>query len=160
MLKALIIFICLIHNIGVSFDYERETHAKRKIIKSFPISENEKYISFILEGTWTDNLGNYGLIEQASFVFLKNNDVVELDGYGKTIYQNNEETYFRGYRNRQEKDVGVGQTEVLNSTEPLKPLIGLTCPYAVKFFKETAYAYSKCKITEDQKKILSDISQK
>ena len=159
MLKFLIIFLLCIHNICISFDYERETHAKRKIIKSFPISENEKYISFILEGTWTDNLGNYGLIEQASFVFLKNNDVVELDGYGKTTYQNNEETYFRGYRNRQEKDAGVGKTEVLNSTETLKPLIGMICPYAVKFFKETAYAFSKCKITEDQKKVLSNISQ-
>ncbi len=143
MLKFLIIFLLCIHNICISFDYERETHAKRKIIKSFPISENEKYISFILEGTWTDNLGNYGLIEQASFVFLKNN----------------EETYFRGYRNRQEKDAGVGQTEVLNSTETLKPLIGMICPYAVKFFKETAYAFSKCKITENQKKVLSNISQ-
>ena len=57
------------------------------------------------------------------------------------------------------KDAGVGKTEVLNSTEPLKPLIGMICPYAVKFFKETAYAFSKCKITENQKKVLSNISQ-
>ena len=70
-------------SICLSFDYEVETHAKREVIKTFPISANEKYISFILEGTWTDNLGNYGLMEQASFVLLKNDNVIELDGYGK-----------------------------------------------------------------------------
>ena len=56
-------------------------------------------------------------------MLLKNNDVIELDGYGKTIYQNNHETYFRGYRNRQEKDAGVGQTLVLNATDGLISLI-------------------------------------
>ena len=98
------IFLYLLSSTCLSFDYEVETHAKREVIKTFPISANEKYISFILEGTWTDNLGNYGLMEQASFVLLKDDNVIELDGYGKTIYQNDEETYFRGYRNRQVKD--------------------------------------------------------
>jgi len=157
--KILITTIFLINNVLFSFDYEIETHAKRTIIKSIPISENEKYISFTLEGTWTDNLGNYGLMEQASYVILNNNDVVELDGYGKRIYQNNQETYFRGFRNRQEKDSGVGQTVILNSTQNLKSLVGMVCPYAVKFFNNTAYAFAKCKITDEQKALLSKISQ-
>ena len=93
----LIFFInFFLFNNAFSFDYEIQTHAKRTILKSFPISDNKKYVSFILEGTWTDNLGNYGLMEQASFVILNNDDVIELDGYGKTIYQDNQETYFRG----------------------------------------------------------------
>ena len=99
------------------------------------------------------------MMEQSSFVMLNNNSVIELDGYGKTIYQNNQETYFKGYRNRQEKDAGVGETEILNATEKLNSLIGMRCPYAVNFFKDTAYVVSKCKITEEQKKILSNISQ-
>ena len=159
MYRFLVLLIFLSYNSLFSFDYEVQTHAKRKVIKSFPISNNEEYISFILDGTWTDNLGNYGLIEQASFVLLKNNDVIELDGYGKTIYQNNQETYFRGYRNRQEKDAGVGQTLVLNATDGLSSLIGMKCSYAVKFFSNTAFAFSKCKVTEEQKRVLSKISQ-
>tara|TARA_A100001015_G_scaffold263198_1_gene309994 strand:- start:2562 stop:2834 length:273 start_codon:yes stop_codon:yes gene_type:complete len=90
MYRFLVLIIFLSCNSLFSFNYEVQTHAKRKVIKSFPISNNEEYISFILDGTWTDNLGNYGLIEQVSFVLLKNNDVIELDGYGKTIYQNNQ----------------------------------------------------------------------
>ena len=96
MLKILSISLFLISTLTFSFDYEIETHAKRKVIKSFQISKNKKFISFTLEGTWTDNLGNYGLIEQASSVILNNDNVIELDGYGKTIYQNNQITYFRG----------------------------------------------------------------
>ena len=100
----------------MAFVYEMETHAKRNIIKSIPISLNKKYIIFTLEGTWSDNLGNYGLMEQASTLILQDNNVIELDGYGKQIYQNKEETYFRGFRNRQEKDAGVGQTIITNTT--------------------------------------------
>ena len=159
MLKILSISLFLISTLAFSFDYEVETHAKRKVIKSFQISKNKKFISFTLEGTWTDNLGNYGLIEQASTVILNNDNVIELDGYGKTIYQNNQITYFRGYRNRQEKDSGVGQTIILHSTEDLSSLIGMKCPYAVKFFSNTAYVISKCKITEQQKLTLSKITQ-
>ena len=159
MHKLLIVLIFLIYNPSFSFDYQIQTHAKRTIVKTIPISKTEKYISFTLEGTWTDNLGNYGMMEQSSFVMLNNNSVVELDGYGKTIYQNNQETYFRGYRNRQEKDSGVGETKIINATVELSPLIGMRCPYAVNFFNDTAYAFAKCKITDEQKRILSKISQ-
>ena len=34
------------------------------------------------------------MMEQSSFVMLDNNDVIELDGYGKTIYQNNQKKLF------------------------------------------------------------------
>ena len=155
MFKTLTFLIFLTVNFAFSFNYEMQTHAKREIIKSFPISQNKKFVAFALEGTWTDNLGNYGVMEQASHVILKNNDVIELDGYGKLIYQNKEETYFRGYRNQQEKDVGVGQTKTIHASKGLKSLIGMKCSYAVKFFNDTAFVYSKCKITEEQKKELS-----
>ena len=159
MQKLLILFIFLIYKICFSFEYEIQTHAKRTVIKTIPISNSEKYISFILEGTWTDNLGNYGTMQQSSFVILDNTNVIELDGYGKTVYQNNQETYFRGYRNRQEKDSGVGETKIINSTEELSSLIGMKCPYAVNFFDNNAYAFAKCKITKEQKEVLSKISQ-
>ncbi len=65
-------------------------HGKREIIKSYPISKDKKYLNFILEGTFTDNLGNYGIWDNASIVTLQNNNVINLQGYGKRIYQNNE----------------------------------------------------------------------
>ena len=142
MYKLLIVLMFLIYNLSFSFDYQIQTHAKRTIVKTIPISKTEKYISFTLEGTWTDNLGNYGMMEQSSFVMLNNDNVIELDGYGKTIYQNNQETYFRGYRNRQEKDAGVGETEIpTEECEPNTPgnrgILGAGCIDATDFLRSS-----------------------
>ncbi len=97
-------------------------------------------------------------MEQASFIILNNKDVVELEGYGKTIYQNNQETYFRGYRNRKEQDSGVGETKIVNSTDKLKSLIGMVCPYAINFLKTQHMLLQSVNLRQNKKK-LSVISQ-
>ena len=65
-----------------SYDYVRTINGKRNIIKSFDISKSEKFINFTLDGTFTDNLGNYGYTESSSIVILNNEEVVRLEGYG------------------------------------------------------------------------------
>ena len=143
-----------------SFDYIIESHGKREIIKSYPISKDKKYLNFILEGTFTDNLWNYGIWDNASIVTLQNKNVVNLQGYGKSTYQNNEFIYVKGFRNRQEQQAGVGKVEVVNTSKPLLALIGMSCTYAVNFYEDNAYFIQKCKITEKQKEVLSNISKK
>ena len=143
-----------------SFDYIIESHGKREIIKSYPISKDKKYLNFILEGTFTDNLGNYGIWDNASILTLQNKNVVNLQGYGKSIYQNNEFIYVKGFRNRQEQQAGVGKVEVVNASKSLLALIGMNCTYAVNFYEDNAYFIQKCKITEKQKEVLSNISKK
>ena len=59
-----------------AFGYIIESHAKREIIKSYPIFKDKRYLNFILEGTFTDNLGNYGIWENASIVTLENKNVI------------------------------------------------------------------------------------
>ena len=144
----------------VAFDYVVEAHGKREIIKSYPISDNKNYLNFILEGTFTDNLGNYGIWDNASIVTLQNKNVVNLQGYGKSTYQNNEFIYVKGIRNKQEQQAGVGKVEVVNASKSLLAIIGMSCTYAVNFYEENAYFIQKCKITENQKKVLSSISKK
>ena len=143
-----------------AFDYIMELHGKREIIKSYPLSEDKRYLNFILEGTFTDNLGNYGIWDNSSIVTLQNKNVVNLQGYGKSTYQNNEFIYIKGFRNRQEQQAGVGKTEVVNASKSLSALIGMSCTYAVNFYEENAYFIQKCKITEKQKEVLSNISKK
>ena len=46
MYKFLIFLLIFINNLSFSFEYEVQTHAKRTIIKTIPISKTEKYISF------------------------------------------------------------------------------------------------------------------
>ncbi len=151
----LFINISLLH----SFEYIRTTNGKRNIITSYDISKSEKFINFILEGTFTDNLGNYGYFDNNASLVLKNNEVIRLEGFGKVTYQNNEVTYGRGIRNQQEQNSGVGKNKVIGATGSLKGLIGMECNYAVKFFHDYAFFLQKCDISEKKKKILSNISK-
>ena len=143
-----------------AFNYIIQAHGKREIIKSYPISEDKKYLNFILEGTFTDNLGNYGVWDNASILTLQNKNVINLQGYGKTTYQNNQFMYTKGFRNRQEQQAGVGKIEVVNASNFLKPLIGMSCTYAVNFYLDNAYLIQKCKITDEQKKLLTSIAKR
>ena len=140
-----------------AFDYIIELHGKRKIIKSYPIAEDKKYLNFVIEGTFTDNLGNYGIWDNASIVTLQDKNVINLQGYGKSTYQNNEFIYVKGFRNKQEQQAGVGKVEVVNASKSLLAIIGMSCTYAVNFYEENAYFIQKCKITEKQKEVLSNI---
>ena len=151
ILKQLtVIFLIIFVSCGnvKSFDYIIESHGKREIIKSYPISKVKKYLNFIIEGTFTDNLGNYGIWDNASTVTLQNYNVINLQGYGKRIFQNNEITYIKGFRNKQEQQAGVGKTEIVNASRSLMSLVGMSCTYAVNFYKDNAYLIHKCKITE------------
>ena len=162
MKQLIVIFLIIFVSCGNvrAFDYIMELHGKREIIKSYPLSKDERYLNFILEGTFTDNLGNYAIWDNPSIVTLQNKNVVNLQGYGKSTYQNNEFIYIKGFRNRQEQQAGVGKTEVVNASKSLSALIGMSCAYAVNFYEENAYFIQKCKITEKQKEVLSNISKK
>ena len=159
-MKNLAVLFFFITKSVFSFEYIRTTNGKRNTISSYEISKTEKFINFVLDGTFTDNLGNYGYFDNNASVILKNNEVVRLEGFGKTTYQNNEVIYGRGVRTQQEQNTGVGSTEVIGATGSLKALIGMSCNYAVKFFNDYAFFLQKCKITEKQKKILSNLSNK
>ena len=162
-LKQLIVILLIIFvscgNVR-AFDYIMELHGKREIIKSYPLSKDKRYLNFILEGTFTDNLGNYGIWDSSSIVTLQNKNVINLQGYGKSTYQNNEFIYVKGIRNKQEQQAGVGKVEVVNASKSLLAIIGMSCTYAVNFYEENAYFIQKCKITEKQKEVLSNISKK
>ena len=162
-LKQLIVILLIIFvscgNVR-AFDYIMELHGKREIIKSYPLSKDKRYLNFILEGTFTDNLGNYGIWDSSSIVTLQNKNVINLQGYGKSTYQNNEFIYSKSFRNKQEQQAGVGKTEIVNASKSLLALIGMSCTYAVNFYEDNAFFVQKCRITEKQKTVLSNISKK
>ena len=162
MIKLILILTVLFVSCGniSAFDYMVELHGKRKIIKSYPISEDKNFLNFILEGTFTDNLGNYGVWDNASILILQNKNVINLQGYGKRTFQNNKVIYTKGFRNKQEQQTGVGKIEMVHASNFFKPLLGINCTYAVNFYLDNAYFIQKCKITDKQKKVLSSISKK
>ena len=155
MLKKLILILAILFvSCGsvIAFDYMVELHGKREIIKSYPISDDKKYLNFIIEGTFTDNLGNYGVWDNASILTLQNKNVINLQGYGKRTFQNNKVIYTKGFRNKQEQQTGVGKIEIIHASNYFKPLLGVNCTYAVNFYLDNAYFIQKCRITDEQKK--------
>ena len=58
-----ILFFSLI-SIAETEDYIIEFQAKVKNLRTFNISNSEQFRSYDLEGTFTDNYGNYGKIGQ------------------------------------------------------------------------------------------------
>ncbi len=157
MRYTLVLFFSLIVYKTFSFEYIRTINGKRDIIKTYDISKSEKFVNFTLDGTFTDNLGNYGYVESSSILLLKDNRVLKLEGYGHSTYQNDEIMYGKGLRKQQEQNSGVGKNMVIGATGSLKDLIGMECTYAIKFFKDYFYWLQKCIITEKQKEILSNL---
>ena len=91
---------------------------------------------------------------------MQNKNVINLQGYGKRTFQNSEVYYTKGFRNRQEQQSGVGKLEIVHASSFFKSLLGVKCTYAVNFYLDNAYFIQKCKITNEQKRVLSSISIK
>ena len=76
-----------------SLDYILEFQANINILKEFDISKKEKFRSYELIGTFTDEYGNYGKLEGIIISDIKDNKLIKLEGTAKTIYANNEVLY-------------------------------------------------------------------
>ena len=60
-MRFLIIFLFFaVKSIAKTEDYIIEFQAKVKNLRTFDISNSEQFRSYDLEGTFTDNYGNYG----------------------------------------------------------------------------------------------------
>ena len=147
-MKYFLFLLFLINfNFLYSFEYIRESQGIRKVIKSFDISEDIKFINFIVDGTFTDNIGNFGYFENAASLLLEKGEVINLESYGKEVFQNEELFITKGSRNKQEQNTGAGKFEIIGSSKRLASFIGTKCNYAVKFYKDYVYLLSKCKIS-------------
>ena len=137
-----------------SVDYISEFQANINIIKEFNISEKEKFRSYELIGTFTDEYGNYGKFDGIIISDIKNNKLIKLEGTAKTIYANNEFLYIKAFRKESDFDAGVATMEIIGASDKFKALIGTKCKQSVRYFKDTIFGLQKCKITKEQSEIL------
>ena len=142
-----------------SLDYILEFQANINILKEFDISKKEKFRSYELIGTFTDEYGNYGKLEGIIISDIKDNKLIKLEGTAKTIYANNEVLYIKAFRKESDFDAGVATMEIVGASDKFKALIGTKCKQSVRYFKDTIFGLQKCKITNEQSEILKS-SQK
>ncbi len=151
-LITLILFI--IFNTAKAEDYIIQFQAKVKNLKEFSISKSEKFRSYELEGTFTDNFGNYGKSSSLIVSDIINGKILRLEGTNETIYSNNEKIYSKVFREKSDIDAGIADMKIVGATNKLKPLIGTSCIISVRYFEDAIFGIQKCKLSQKKSKLL------
>lgn len=140
------------------YEYLMNTNGTMEIIKEHHYSAEHFFRNYIIEGTVEDNYGNYGSSETVVFAVYKKKKIVKLEWSNKIIFQNGKQVFFSGYRKEGIESAGVGRSIIFEADKTLFPLIGMKCTYAIKFFKNKTFTKSKCKIDENKKKVIENLS--
>ena len=101
-----------------------------------------------LDGSFTDNLGNYGNWNALVSYELSKGLIKQHFFSSEIIYQNESKMYVQGSRNSKEFEQGTGTFIVNATSKEIKELIGTKCIYAINFFKSTSFTNTKCKISK------------
>ena len=131
-------------NIAFSEEYILESSSKT-ISKKLLIDNNFKYESIEIDGRWKDSNGEYGISKCYGSIKSKN-DLINLEAYCEKTDSVGDKAWFTIIRNTEMK-AGVGSSNYIAATGKYKRLIGLECPYAVKYFdNEFNFYMHKCTI--------------
>ena len=126
--------------------------------KTFELENKSKFSSFTVNGSWTDNFGNYGF-NKCMGIINKNLKNVELYFMCEREDKNGFKIWSINKRKSGIQNSGVGTFEIVDATIPKKELfIGKKCTYAVKYLKETSFYKSKCKISEELSKVFEKMA--
>ena len=126
--------------------------------KTFELENKSKFSSFTVNGSWTDNFGNYGF-NKCMGIINKNFKNVELYFMCEREDKNGFKIWSINKRKSGIQNSGVGTFEIVDATIPKKELfIGKKCTYAVKYLKETNFYKSKCKISKELSKVFEKIA--
>ena len=127
-------------------------------IKTFELENKSQFSSFTVNGSWTDNFGNYGF-NKCMGIINKNLKNIELYFMCEREYKNGFKIWSINKRKSGIQNSGVGSFEIVDATIPKKELfIGKKCTYAVKYLKETNFYKSKCKISEELSKVFEKMA--
>ena len=132
----------------VSKDYLINLQAKVVNNDKHNYSEGNNFNLLKLDGSFTDNLGNYGNWNALASFELHNNKIKQHFFSAEIIFQNESKMYIQGSRNSKEFEQGTGTFTVNAASKEIKDLIGTKCIYAINFFKSTSFTNTKCKVSD------------
>ena len=116
------------------------------ILEKFTYSNKSTYSIYKGEGSWTNNLGDYGHIKCMGPI-EKDSNYFKLNHICEYINQNNEKMWHRVNREgNQDADAGVGKSIIIDATGKYKKYVGSECPYAIKYLDNKNFSKSKCKL--------------
>ena len=116
------------------------------VLEKFTYSNESTYSIYKGEGSWINNLGDYGHIKCMGPI-EKDSNYFKLDHICEYINQNNEKMWHRVNREgNQDADAGVGKSIIFDATGKYKKYVGSECPYAIKYLDNKNFSKSKCKL--------------
>ena len=160
-LKYLLIIFSLLFTSGSwSEDYLMDNNGKRTLVTEHNYTNKSSFRAFKIEGTFTDNLGNYGNWDAFVTTYINEGKVTKLDFSNKFTFQNKSKFYLQGFRQEgTDEGAGVGKAMIVYPDRTFKSLKNSKCVYSVKFLEDTFFGKTKCKIPEQGFKELQKISE-
>lgn len=142
-----IIFSLFISTVNAN-EYLINFQAKVVNSETHNYTKNSNFNLIKLDGSFTDNLGNYGNWNALVSFELNNNKIKQHFFSAEIIFQNESKMYIQGSRNSKEFEQGTGTFTVNAASKKIKELIGTKCIYAINFFKSTSFTNTKCKVSD------------
>ena len=89
----LIIFFFISFYVKAKANYIVEVHGNIKEVKTHKYTETDNLKFLTIDGTFKDNLGNFGQTNSLVYMLTKNNIVEKLESYNEFLYDNNIKAY-------------------------------------------------------------------
>lgn len=153
-MKILLFFLSFLLSSLNANEYLINFQAKVVSSETHNYAKNSNFNLIKLDGSFTDNLGNYGNWNALVSYELSKNLIKQHFFSSEIIYQNEAKMYVQGSRNSKEFEQGTGTFTVNAASKELVDLLGTKCIYAINFFKSTSFTNTKCKISESALKKL------
>ncbi len=132
-----------------SANYIVEVHGTIKEVKTHQYNENDNLKFLTIDGTFKDNLGNFGQTNSLVYMITKNNNIEKLESHNEFLYNSNIKAYNVATRSSEDLKSGVGRWLYTYVSEEIKDLKNSKCVYSISYFKSSFLAISKCNITKD-----------
>ena len=107
-----------------SKDYLINFQAKVVNTDKHNYSEGNNFNLLKLDGSFTDNLGNYGNWNALASFELNNNKIKQHFFSAEIIFQNESKMYIQGSRNSKAFEPGTGTLTVNTASKEIKELVG------------------------------------
>ena len=154
------IFSLLLSSISWSEDLLIDNNGKRTVVTEHFYTDKSLFRAFKIEGSFTDNFGNYGNWDAFVTTYLTEGKVTKLDFSNKFTFQNNSKFYLQGFRKEgTDEGAGVGKAIIVHPDRNLKSLKNSKCVYSVKFLEDTFFGKTKCKVTKEGLKELQKLNE-
>ena len=136
--SVLISIILLVNFSLFAKDYLINLQAKIVNSDKHNYSKDSNFNLLKLDGSFTDNLGNYGNWNALASFELSSGKIKQHFFSAEIIYQNELKMFIQGSRNSEEFEQGTGTFTINAASKELYQLVGTKCIYAINFFKSTS----------------------